>query len=230
MAIEIDEPEIAEELLQSHGGIEEPLPDEPCDDQGNGQGIEIDGAEDPLPRALSVQKDSQDEPQDEAAETASHVDQEVLQGEGPQVVLEQPRVLPEADEMHVGEDLAGGHGHDPATTPMTAELNPRIVAWKSYSNVVNGGRENWQKGYPSVPTMEISCCIRTSISEMALMRVALSSGPRTTYARVWYPNAAAFSMTLEIMKSASTSSEKCLARKNEPGDFNAVDPSPPRGR
>ncbi len=105
--------EAAHDMLHAKIGIEEPLPDEAGDDEGEREGIEEDGAEGVLEADLLVEQRGQHEAdQQREHQRQAAVDQQVLDRRQPARRRPQPLVLVEPDEGQPRQQLRIGEGVD----------------------------------------------------------------------------------------------------------------------
>ena len=107
--MKLSPPQRATTFLDAELGIENPLPDQSGDDEGESEGVEQDRSERILETDLLVEQRSQDKSDDQRKhEGADAVDQEVLDRDQPTVGRPQSFILVETDEPGTGQELGPG--------------------------------------------------------------------------------------------------------------------------
>ncbi len=100
------------DVLEADAGIEEPLPGDAGDDEGERHRIEVDRADDALAADLLVEQDGEAEAERRADHDVERgEDRQVLQRGDPVRVVEEAHIVAEADPGgEIGQQLRAGEG------------------------------------------------------------------------------------------------------------------------
>jgi hypothetical protein len=125
----LSQPSRANAALQAEIRVENPLPDEPGDDEGQGEGIEHDGAERVFEPDLLIEQGRQGEADDEREDQRTDaVDGQVLDRDQPAAGRPEAFILIKATQLVLGSSGAGEGVDTVQIVPPTKTTNA-VRSW-----------------------------------------------------------------------------------------------------
>ncbi|MNF85963.1 hypothetical protein D3C84_683830 [compost metagenome] len=115
---------VAQQLVQAQAGVEQPLPGGAGDDHRQRHGVEVDGADEALAADALVQQHRQQHAEHQAdADEQPAVDQQVVAGHPPAVVVQQALVLLQPHPLVAGHEARVGEGQQEGPEDVAVETD-----------------------------------------------------------------------------------------------------------